>query len=97
MKNDKDLEVARMMVDNLSTQKRARLLALYADKFGKASGPIAPGVLTAKKTAEVFNRSTRFVHGLAQQGLLSRVILPGRVRSCGYTKASVMALVGVDP
>jgi len=56
-------------------------------------------ILTRGEVALRFNRSLRFVDKLAAQGVLRRVTLPGRVRSCGYREDEVehvMAGEGVE-
>ncbi len=60
---------------------------------GAKPKPEPPQILTRKEVAETFHRTTRYVDQLAAQGILERVRMPGRVRSCGYRLADVIALI----
>ena len=50
-------------------------------------------ILSRQQVASRCNRSLRFVDKLAAEGVLHRIMLPGRKRSCGFASAEVERLV----
>lgn len=81
---------------SVSVGERHRLLKLLREGPPAENTPPVvpvPAILTRKQTAERFNRSLRFVDGLAKSGILSKVRLPGRIRCCGFREADVVTLI----
>jgi hypothetical protein len=53
-------------------------------------------ILTRAEVAKRFGRTLRFVDTLSAQGVLRRVTLPGRIRSCGFREADVEQLLSTE-
>ena len=83
---------------SLTPADRAWIVASVRN-HGKEAGTPGPAVAVEKRIilrAEVarrFSRSLRFVDYLAKAGILRRVRLPGRVRSCGFVADEVERLM----
>jgi hypothetical protein len=60
--------------------------------------PVRQGarILTRAEVAKRFGRTLRFVDTLSAQGVLRRVTLPGRIRSCGFREADVEQLLSAE-
>ena len=94
-----DAVKAVLKVDpTLTPMDRARIVANIRN-HGKETEPLQTTPVVEKRImlrAEVarrFSRPLRFVDHLARSGTLRRVILPGRVRSCGFLKEEVERLM----
>ena len=76
---------------------RARLLAVVRTGGGpqpKTAPPeTGPRILARAEVARRLAKTTRFVDRLAQQGVLKKVRLPGRVRAAGFLESDVNALL----
>ena len=77
--------------------ERARLLALL--RAGPPSAQAAPTLNEPRilRRAEVARRlavSLRAIDAWSKQGVLAKIRLPGRIRSCGFREADVVALIG---
>ena len=51
-------------------------------------------ILTRRDVAQRFHRSPRFVDRLATEGIIHRVTLPGRKRTCGFLSEEVERVMG---
>ena len=86
------LELAKLAIAGLSRKDRLALLA-ELQPGTPAPTTTGPRVFTAKATAAIFGRSVRMVHKLSAEGLLVKVVLPGRKQACGFTRESVEKLL----
>lgn len=88
------VEMHRLAWDALT---KAEKLAFIREHTGTqltgTPSPSGPAVFCVKRVAETLDRSTRFVHALAKQGLLRRVTIPGRKQGIGFTRESVLRLL----
>ena len=57
------------------------------------TGATPDRVISIADAADRFNRSRRTITAWANQGLLARVILPGRKRGCGFRESDVARLI----
>ena len=77
--------------------QRAQLLALVRRGTEAPKSVVAqlcgPRVLTPKATAEMLSRSRRYVHRLANEGVLRPVRLPNRKRGIGFLQSDVERLI----
>jgi len=87
-----NLELARLAITGLSRKDRAEIIRELVPST-QPSQPTAPAVYSVKRTAAAFDKSVRFVHKLSAEGLLVRVVLPGRKTACGFTRESVEKLL----
>ena len=82
---------------SISPADRNELLARLRAPPGedaKRGGESPPTrVLRRRDVADRLQKSTRTVDALAQQGILPRVVLPGRRRAIGYLEKDVRALL----
>ena len=75
---------------------RANLLAFLRNGGNVETTPASPAenrLLRRIEAARLLGRSARTVDELAQQGILSKVKLPGRKRAAGFRYADVAALI----
>ena len=83
----------------LSKARREKALAAIADSLdGPASNPCevspsGPKVLGLGDAARHLSATKRTVGNLIRQGLLDKVVLPGRQRGLGVTLASLETLI----
>lgn len=85
---------------SVSPQQRAELLTLvrhgpHAPKLEAPQGSEVR-VLTRNATAQMLNRSTRFVDRVASEGLLRKIKLPNRRRAIGFAQADVERLIAAS-
>ncbi|HAS82593.1 MAG TPA: hypothetical protein DCS43_07970 [Verrucomicrobia bacterium] len=81
---------------SLTPDDRSAILLAIRNHGKTATAPTtsdAPQILTRKTAAAMLNRSPRLVDLLSAQGILKRVMLPGRTRAVGYRRADVVALI----
>lgn len=79
----------RVLLTTLSPKARARLIAECADPT-----PIEDRLIRRAEVARKLSRSTRAVDLLAAQGVLHKIVLPGRTRGGGYRLSEVQNLLG---
>ena len=83
---------------SLTPSERTKIVGAVRN-HGQPAGPkptLARGsarILTRAEVAKRFGRTLRFVDTLSAQGVLQRVTLPGRIRSCGFREADVEQLM----
>ena len=89
------LAALQTLVEKLADRQLAGRLAaaLRGDDAPKGDDPIAQKVLSGEEAAKILGLDRRSVTLLAKQGHIKRVVLPGRVRSCGFLRESVEALL----
>ena len=89
------IELARMAFVQLNKTERREFLRSFAPHVPVPAAPseTVPSILTRIQTAERLAHSPRFVDRLAQNGILHKVRLPGRVRCSGFRAADVAALI----
>lgn len=96
---DKPMRAAlRAMAGQLedSSLRSAIWRLLDGEKPTSADDDSKPKVLSAKEAARMLGVTVRTVGGLAKSGAVRRVKLPGRVRACGYLRASVESLLAAE-
>jgi predicted DNA-binding transcriptional regulator AlpA len=74
----------------VTPEERGRVLEALSDKQ-RPAGP--PRLIRRKEVAERLGLSIRAVDRLAEEGTLSKRVLPGRVRSTGFQSDEVDALI----
>lgn len=78
-------------------ERTAILAALRGQPANTATKPATePGVeklLSPKAAGELLSRSPRAMHLLAQQGVVRKVVLPGRQRAAGFRLSDLEALI----
>jgi len=82
----------------LTPAQSARILAIICNyrKDRETPRTVVSGekrILVRAEVARRFGRSIRFVDGLAKDGTLRRVTLPGRTRACGFLADDVERLM----
>jgi len=80
---------------SISPARRAQILGAIR-RGGEEAAPAAPPtprIMRRIEAARVLGRSLRAVDILAEQGILERVRLPGRVRAAGFRERDVFNLV----
>ena len=93
--NDPKLSMARLALSQLNRKDRlalARELGLMADEQ-KTFSPIEARLLRRGEVARRLAVSVRTVDNWAQQGLLTKRILPGRRRACGFPSSEIDQLI----
>ncbi|NCC51879.1 MAG: hypothetical protein EOM20_11765 [Spartobacteria bacterium] len=78
----------------LTAKDRARIMSKLREVDHPQTEPSAPEIFRRADVARMLHRSLRAVDQLAVEGILTRVKLPGRTRSCGFRKAEVYSLIG---
>ena len=73
--------------------RRAVLAAVRNHGRTDSPPPTGPQLITRKQAAQMLGRSPRLIDLLASTGTLTRVTLPGRVRSAGFRKSEVVSLI----
>jgi hypothetical protein len=84
-------ETIALLVNSLPAADKARLLKSLQDT--PTTTAEAPRVLKAPDVAARLHCTARTVYGLASQGHLRRITLPGRKRGCGFLESEVDALM----
>jgi hypothetical protein len=95
---EQSLDIIRTVLKSdptVTPPQRKEYLGLLVN--GKATPPPpasdVPRILRPKVVAERMGRSTRSVHDLCRQGILKKVILPGRSRSSGILESSLLSAI----
>ena len=81
---------------SLSPQDRTRIVAVLKSGGKDSTGSPrvkTPRLLRRDTVAERLGCTIRQVDNLAREGILRRVILPGRTRAAGFRESDVMALI----
>lgn len=89
------LAALQTLVEKLADRQLADRIAaaMRGDDMSKVEEPIAQKVVSGEEAGKILGLDRRSVTLLAKQGHIQRVVLPGRVRSCGFLRASVEALL----
>ncbi len=77
----------------LSPARRAAILSAIRRGGEEPATAEAPRIMRRSEAARVLGRSLRAVDVLAEQGILQRVRLPGRVRAAGFRAADIHRLI----
>lgn len=79
----------------VSPAERAKIIfrLRHGDEAKKPAPPKEARLIRREVVADRLSCSLRTVDKLATQGLLRKVTLPGRKRSCGFREADIEALV----
>ena len=79
----------------IAPQERTRAIALLRNGGTpeREALPDAPEIIKPAEAARRLSRSVRGIHLLCEQGLLSKAMLPGRMRACGITAVSLNNLL----
>ena len=90
--NDTRLSMARMALEQLTRKDR---IALVHDLglMPNAPHPRDARLLRRKQVADRLSVSLRTVDKWAKQGLLTKRILPGHIRACGFSSVDVDRLI----
>jgi hypothetical protein len=70
---------------------RARIIRALTDP---APAPTGERIVRRAEVARKYSCSIRTVDNLTKQGLLKRIVLPGRGRGAGFRESDVLALIG---
>ncbi len=84
-------ETVTLLVQSLPASDKARLLKSLRES--PAPAVEAPRILKAPDVAARLHCTPRTVYGLAAQGHLRRITLPGRTRGCGFLESEVSQLM----
>lgn len=89
------LAALQTLVEKLADRQLADRIAaaIRGDDAPKVEEPIAQKVVSGAEAGKILGLDRRSVTLLATQGHIQRVVLPGRVRSCGFLRESVEALL----
>ena len=93
--NDPKLSMARLALSQLNRKDRltlARELGLLPDEQ-KISLPAEARLLRRREVARRLAVSVRTVDNWAQQGLITKRVLPGRRRACGFPSLEIEQLI----
>ncbi len=96
--NDTRLSMARMALQQLNRKDRLALLreqGLIGEDAPSPSKEVR--MLRRHEVARRLSISLRAVDKWAKQGLLTKRILPGRVRACGFSSVEVERLILQGP
>jgi hypothetical protein len=79
----------------ITPSDRAEILELLRNGKPAPEQPAntGPRILRPKVAAEMLGRTPRSIHQLCQQGILTKVKFPGRVRSAGILESSLLAAI----
>jgi predicted DNA-binding transcriptional regulator AlpA len=82
----------------ISPEKRARLLAMLRNGDDEPLKPDAAPIVRQRcirrnEAARLLAVSLRTVDNLAAAGILKKLKLPGRRRSCGFLESDVLSLI----
>jgi len=81
----------------LAPNDRRRLLSMWReDASGDKRSSVEPtenSIIRRAEFARRISRSVRFVDRLAADGVIRKVVLPGRVRAAGFRESDVAALI----
>lgn len=77
----------------LSPDQRTQLIALLRKGPSPVAPPAPPRLLRRNDVAERLNVSLRAVDKMAKEGVLKRVVLPGRKQGAGFLESQVNALL----
>ncbi len=92
--NDNRLSMARLALNQLSRKDRLALLREQGLIGEEAHAPSKEArLLRRQEVAQRLSVSLRAVDKWAKQGLLTRRVLPGRVRGCGFSSVEVDRLI----
>lgn len=92
--NDTKLSMARLALEQLSRKERLNLLRDLGLVGGETTAqPTAPRLLRRDEVARRLSVSKRTVDVWAQQGLITKRTLPGRVRACGFSSVEIEKLI----
>ena len=81
---------------SISPQERSKILKLIQQggESPALQSKEPPRLLRRKEAAERLSISLRTLDQWARDGLLTKVILPGKTRACGFSSDAIDALVG---
>src|SRR5271166_979426 len=93
------LKVGLKADPTISLEKRARLLAMLRNGDDESPKPDAAPVdrrrcIRRAEAAKLLAVTPRTMDKLAASGILKKLKLPGRTRSCGFLESDVLALIG---
>jgi hypothetical protein len=77
----------------LASDERTRLLGIIKGNDAPASKKDTPRLVRRKEASQTLSVSLRMIDKLAAQGVLTKRVLPGRTRGCGFLQSDVLALV----
>jgi hypothetical protein len=85
--------VAAMVSQIQNNSIRERLERALRGEEAGAADELRQEVVSGLEAAKVLGCTVRTVQILAKRGSIQRIVLPGRLRGCGYSRKSVEALV----
>jgi hypothetical protein len=85
----------------VSPEERTRLMLLLRRPVNKpnlvSTMASSPRLIRRKDIARILSCSLRLVDRLAQDGILRKLRLPGRLRAAGFVESEVWALLAPEP
>lgn len=77
----------------LAPHERSQLLGIIKGSGAPVSKNDTPRLVRRKEASQTLSVSLRMIDKLSASGVLTKRVLPGRTRGCGFLESDVLALV----